>query len=74
MHVGLENMDLYPGRWLQLDVEERDKVSDVLVLGNCCITRAGPTLLKEKCQLHLKVERSLDTHLHFGMYIKLLYP
>lgn len=57
MKIKLDNMDLFTG-------ERCSDLSDNCInLGSYCVQRRLGSLLREKCQLQLKVERNLMTHI-----------
>jgi vacuolar protein sorting-associated protein 13D len=67
MQIELVNMDLYAGEREAQDLDKRQKNKKphcALELGSFCVNKRGPSLLHEKCQLKLQVERNLDTHLN----------
>lgn len=67
-------MDLFIGEWRPATKEEMkgaDKVVslDCLRLGSYCVERRSSSLLKEKCELMLQVERNLSDNIYkSGMY------
>jgi vacuolar protein sorting-associated protein 13D len=81
MQIELVNMDLYAGQREVQDLDKRHKNKKpqcALELGSFYVKKHGPSLLREKCQLKLQVERNLDTHIsHDGKdvthkYVKML--
>ncbi|XP_069683777.1 intermembrane lipid transfer protein Vps13D isoform X2 [Periplaneta americana] len=66
MQIELVNMDLYAGQREAQYSDQRPRNAKprcALELGSFCVNKQGPSLLREKCQLKLQVERNLDTHL-----------
>ncbi|XP_063232383.1 intermembrane lipid transfer protein Vps13D [Bacillus rossius redtenbacheri] len=59
MLVELLDMDLYAGR----SEPKPEQPCCGLQLGGSCVSKQGPSLLREKCRLLLQVDRNLDTHL-----------
>ncbi|XP_014472245.1 PREDICTED: vacuolar protein sorting-associated protein 13D isoform X2 [Dinoponera quadriceps] len=57
MLLELVNMDVYATRRL-----ECDDAADAVRVGGFLIEKMGSSLLTDKCQLRLRVERNLDTH------------
>lgn len=66
MSIDLQNMDLYTA---VREDEIRDKNKDCCFkLGSYVILKKGASLLTEKCQLRIQVERNLDGNIcHNGM-------
>ncbi|XP_047110726.1 vacuolar protein sorting-associated protein 13D [Schistocerca piceifrons] len=65
MEVELMNMDLYPGQWKVMCLDDQSPPAGSLMLGmSAYVMRAGPSLLQEKCQLHLQVDRNLNYQKH----------
>lgn len=63
MEVNLVNMDLFTGQWISATKEDsRDFTS--LNLGSYLVKNHGASLLDEKCELKLQVERNLSVHIH----------
>jgi vacuolar protein sorting-associated protein 13D len=76
MQIELVSMDLYAGRREAQHFDKKLKTKKprcALELGSFCVNKWGPSLLREKCQLKLQVERNLDTPLnHDGKNIKVI--
>jgi vacuolar protein sorting-associated protein 13D len=67
MQIELVSMDLYAGRREAQHLDKKLKTKKprcALELGSFCVNKWGPSLLREKCQLKLQVERNLDTPLN----------
>ncbi|PNF41787.1 hypothetical protein B7P43_G02611, partial [Cryptotermes secundus] len=67
MQIELVSMDLYAGRReaQQFDKNLKTKKPQcALELGSFVVNKWGPSLLREKCQLKLQVERNLDSPLN----------
>lgn len=63
MEVNLVNMDLFTGQWISATKEDsRDFTS--LNLGSYFVKNHGASLLDEKCELKLQVERNLSVNIH----------
>lgn len=76
MQIELVNMDLYAGRReaQQFDKNLKTKKPQcALEVGSFVVNKWGPSLLREKCQLKLQVERNLDSPLnHDGKNMKVI--
>lgn len=57
MNIQLDNMDLLTGERCT------DMTENCINLGSYCVQRRLGSLLREKCQLQLKIERNLMTHI-----------
>jgi hypothetical protein len=67
MQIELVSMDLYAGRREAQHFDKNlqtKKPLCALELGSFCVNKCGPSLLHEKCQLKLQVERNLDAPLN----------
>jgi len=67
--INLVNMDLFMGEWRPATKEERKAVDksgglDCLRLGSYCVERRSLSLLQEKCELMLQVERNLSDNIY----------
>ena len=62
MQIDLVSMDLYAGLRNTRSVDKKKPLC-ALELGLFCVHKKGPSLLREKCELKIQVERNLDSHL-----------
>jgi hypothetical protein len=76
MQIELLSMDLYDGRREAQHFNKKLKTKKpqcALELGSFYVNKWGPSLLHEKCQLKLQVERNLDAPLnHDGKNMKII--
>jgi vacuolar protein sorting-associated protein 13D len=64
MSLELVNMDVHAARKLSSsDAVRPDEDESYLSIGGFVVKKTGPSLLTEKCQLRLRVERNLDSYL-----------
>lgn len=59
MLIDLENVNLYTGR-RENDFNKSLSNQDYYKLGSCVVKKEGKSLLTDKCQLKLQVDRNLD--------------
>ncbi len=66
MEINLANMDLFIGEWISRVKNETDicDTRDCLNLGSYSIKKHELSLLQEKCELQLLVERNISAHIH----------